>query len=37
MITKVQSIDPERLTKEEILEGDSWIFLGGENRIDSYG
>ena len=31
MITKLQSIDPERLGKEE---GGAWIFLGGRNKIN---
>ena len=34
MITTLQSIDPERLDKEELSTGDVGISLCGENRID---
>lgn len=33
MITNLQSIDPEKLNKEEWSRGDTWISLGRKNRI----
>ena len=37
MITKLQSIDPERLSKEVGSRGHAWISLGRGNRIDFMG
>jgi hypothetical protein len=37
MIIKLQSIDPERFGIEERTKEDTWISLGGENRIDFMG
>lgn len=38
MITTIQSIDPERLGLEEVIEwGDKLISLGRGNRVDFMG
>lgn len=37
MITKVQSVDLERLGKEEGSSDYAWLFLGRGNKIDFKG
>lgn len=37
MLTKLQSVDPERLGKREDSSGDAWISLVEGNRIDFKG
>lgn len=34
MVSKPQSVDPEKLGKEEVSRWDAWISLGGEIKID---
>lgn len=36
-LLKLQSVDPERLGIEEGMEEDTWISLGGRNRIGLMG
>lgn len=37
LISKVQSVEPQRLGIDCIDSGERWISLGSKNRKDSYG